>query len=559
MECFCTSAHVSAVLPLVFRSAASALASSSVCTIVVLTLAPRCSSIRTTAACPPTAALISNVVSPCSAEYASTPPPPSSHAATTCASPSAPTSSVEPLCSAHLASTSPPSSSHAATSPLSAAPSTASGSLPPTAGLGSHGAAAAPAATALVVALAFFFLPVPFWADASFSASTSASSSVAAAVALTSASAICSVTCCRSSCAISVCFSSSATVSAVLLLVVCSEASAFASSSACTIVVGPFPLLAAVAHIRAVEPKVFGRLTLAPRCSSIRTIASLPPMAVVISNVVPLHSAQPASTPPPSSSHLATTCALSFLAAVHTVKGSPSPKAAGSPSAVFLGALFTELGEDLVAARGGAALAFFFLPLPFLAAASFSAASSASSSTADALAAAVACASASAACRLVCCRSSCAVAVCFSRSAHMSAVLIGPHEAPPVVCSEASALASSSACTIVVRPLIAALIRAVTPKGPCRLMLAPRWRIIRTIASCPTAAAPVSSVTPSYSEQPASTPPPSSSHAATTCASPSRAASQTPAGGPSPSGLGSTNKVAAGFFIRDLPAACPID
>eukprot|EP00964_Phaeocystis_antarctica_P049379 scaffold28640_cov75-Phaeocystis_antarctica.AAC.11 len=265
-------------------------------------------------------------------------------------------------------------------------------------------------------------------------------------------------------------------------------------------------------------------------------------------------SAQRASTPPPRSSHAVTTCASPSIAALHTAStGSPASAATGSGAPPRRAAAAGSAAEVEITALG-----VFFLPLPFLAAASFSAASSPSSSAAIASAAAAACAAsaaapASAVSRLACCRSSCAVAVCFCCSAHMSAVL------PSVVCSEALALASSSACTIMVRPLIAALIRAVTPKESCRSTLAPRWRIIRTIASCPTAAAPVSSVTPLYSEQPASTPPPSSSHAATACASPSRAASQTPAGGPSTSGLESTNKVAAGFFIRDLPAACPIE
>eukprot|EP00964_Phaeocystis_antarctica_P032976 scaffold18680_cov73-Phaeocystis_antarctica.AAC.5 len=106
----------------------------------------------------------------------------------------------------------------------------------------------------------------------------------------------------------------------------------------------------------------------------------------------------------------------------------------------------------------------------------------------------------------------------------MSAVL------PPLVCSEASALASSSACTIVVEPLIAARIRAVKPLKFCRLMLAPRCSSIRTNASCPAAVATISSVMSLPSAQRASTPPPPSSHAVTACTSPSTAASPTPSG-----------------------------
>eukprot|EP00964_Phaeocystis_antarctica_P024938 scaffold13977_cov67-Phaeocystis_antarctica.AAC.1 len=164
------------------------------------------------------------------------------------------------------------------------------------------------------------------------------------------------------------------------------------------------------------------RLTLAPRCSSIRTIASCPPSAATVSIDVPPHSWLRASTPPPPSSHAATTSALPSFAATHTTWGNSSCAAAG-------------LGEP-----GGAAV------------------SAVGSS---------------------CCRSTCAVAVCLLSSANMSAVL------PVQPCSEASALASSSTCTIVVWPRSAAAIRAVPPVMSCRLTLAPRCSSIRTIASCP--------------------------------------------------------------------------
>eukprot|EP00964_Phaeocystis_antarctica_P092325 scaffold59376_cov84-Phaeocystis_antarctica.AAC.2 len=186
---------------------------------------------------------------------------------------------------------------------------------------------------------------------------------------------------------------------------VCSEASALASSSACTIVVWP----TAAAFIRAVPPTVSCRLTLAPRCSSIRTTAFCPPSAAAITSVSSSRSAQRASTPPPPFSHVATTCASPLCAAMNMVPGSPASAATG------LGTLADE--ADLAAAVEGATLAFCFLPLPFVAAASFSAASSASSSVAAAsdvaaacAAAAAALASASAACRSACCRSSCAAA-----------------------------------------------------------------------------------------------------------------------------------------------------
>eukprot|EP00964_Phaeocystis_antarctica_P025903 scaffold14562_cov60-Phaeocystis_antarctica.AAC.5 len=90
---------------------------------------------------------------------------------------------------------------------------------------------------------------------------------------------------------------------------------------------------------------------------------------------------------------------------------------------------------------------------------SFSSASSASNSAA----AAAALTSAVAVDRLACCRSTCAVAVCLWYSANMSAVL------PSMLCSEASALASSINCTVEVWPLILACIKAVHPKLSCRL------------------------------------------------------------------------------------------
>eukprot|EP00964_Phaeocystis_antarctica_P071781 scaffold43852_cov73-Phaeocystis_antarctica.AAC.7 len=152
------------------------------------------------------------------------------------------------------------------------------------------------------------------------------------------------------------------------------EASALASSSACTVVVWPLK----AAPIRAVRPRESCRLTLAPCCSSIRTIASCPPQAAAISSV-------------------------------------NGAAAAGSAAAVE-----------------GAALAFFFLPLPFLAAASFSASTSSNSSAAAASAAATACAdetaalaSASAVSALACCRSSFAVVMYLWCSAHMSACGVG--------------------------------------------------------------------------------------------------------------------------------------
>eukprot|EP00964_Phaeocystis_antarctica_P002343 scaffold1206_cov76-Phaeocystis_antarctica.AAC.2 len=213
----------------------------------------------------------------------------------------------------------------------------------------------------------------------------------------------------------------------------------------------------------------------------------------------------------------------------------------GSPSCASTGlGVLAERAASVgsAAAVEGAAFAFFFLPFPFLAAASFSAASSPSSSAAIASAAAAACvaeeaalASASTACRLACCRSSCAIsvhAVRFPRSAHMSAVL------PLVSCSEASDLASSSTRTIVVWPLVAAHVRAVSPKEFCRLTLAPRCSSIRTIDRPPQEAALISSVIPMSpsSAQCASTPPPPSSHAATACASPFPAAPNTSIGSP---------------------------
>eukprot|EP00964_Phaeocystis_antarctica_P099298 scaffold65150_cov67-Phaeocystis_antarctica.AAC.10 len=114
-------------------------------------------------------------------------------------------------------------------------------------------------------------------------------------------------------------------MSAVLPLSVCSEASALASSSACTVAVWP----SAAAAIRAVQPEELCRLTLAPRCSSTRTIASCPFKAAPVSNVAPPYSRLRASTPPPPSSHAATACALPFSAACHSLTGSPSPAAAG--------------------------------------------------------------------------------------------------------------------------------------------------------------------------------------------------------------------------------------
>eukprot|EP00964_Phaeocystis_antarctica_P032975 scaffold18680_cov73-Phaeocystis_antarctica.AAC.4 len=102
---------------------------------------------------------------------------------------------------------------------------------------------------------------------------------------------------------------------------------------------------------------------------------------------------------------------------------------------------------------------------------------------------------------------------------------------PSSVRSEASALASSSACTIAVWPLAAAAIRAVVPPEFCRLTLAPRCSSICTIASCPPKVAPIRSVT-LCSALHASTPPPSLSHAATACASPSAAARHTATGSP---------------------------
>eukprot|EP00964_Phaeocystis_antarctica_P115524 scaffold79467_cov80-Phaeocystis_antarctica.AAC.3 len=100
----------------------------------------------------------------------------------------------------------------------------------------------------------------------------------------------------------------------------------------------------------------------------------------------------------------------------------------------------------------------------------------------------------------------------------MSAVL------PLLARSEASALTSSSTCTIVVWPPRAATIRAVRPLEFGKSTLAPCCRSIRTIAPCPPQVAAISSVLLPCSAQRASTPPPSSSHAATACASPSVAA-----------------------------------
>eukprot|EP00964_Phaeocystis_antarctica_P084130 scaffold52965_cov65-Phaeocystis_antarctica.AAC.2 len=198
------------------------------------------------------------------------------------------------------------------------------------------------------------------------------------------------------------------------------EVSALASSSICTTVVWPWT----AAPIMAVMPWPFWRrLTLAPHCRSIRTTSSCSARAAAISSVLPLCStAQGASTPPPPSSHAATTRPSPSLAARSTPTGSPSFSTAGVEALAN--------GAIAVLAADGAALGFF-LPLPFLAvdsflaAASFSAASSDSSSIAIASAAASAAAFAaaftsaeaaalafsSACCRSACCLRSCAVEV----------------------------------------------------------------------------------------------------------------------------------------------------
>eukprot|EP00964_Phaeocystis_antarctica_P091516 scaffold58698_cov70-Phaeocystis_antarctica.AAC.8 len=162
----------------------------------------------------------------------------------------------------------------------------------------------------------------------------------------------------------------------------------------------------------AVTPK-YGRLTLAPRCSSSRTTASCAPAVAATSSVPP--SGKPCarpreSTSPPSSSHATTACALPSLAACSTAPGSPSPIAALANEATAVGSAATV---------EGAALTFFFLPLPFLAATlSASTSTSAGSPSATASAADGACSaeaatlvSALAVSCLVCCRSSCAIVV----------------------------------------------------------------------------------------------------------------------------------------------------
>eukprot|EP00964_Phaeocystis_antarctica_P024851 scaffold13926_cov58-Phaeocystis_antarctica.AAC.4 len=119
------------------------------------------------------------------------------------------------------------------------------------------------------------------------------------------------------------------------------EASALASSSACTIVVWP----RIAAPIRAVRPRELPelcRLTLAPRCSSIRTSASCPPSVAAISNVLLSHSAQPASRPPPSFNHATTACASPAPAAINTATACASPSAAAhiTPDNFSLAATF---------------------------------------------------------------------------------------------------------------------------------------------------------------------------------------------------------------------------
>eukprot|EP00964_Phaeocystis_antarctica_P034366 scaffold19539_cov81-Phaeocystis_antarctica.AAC.2 len=133
-----------------------------------------------------------------------------------------------------------------------------------------------------------------------------------------------------------------------------------------------------------------------------------------------------------------------------------------SSAGAGLGALANEaaaVGSAVVVA-GAAAFHRGFLfpgPLPVLTAASFSASTSSSSSVAAASAAAAACAteaaalaSASTVSHLACCRSSCVIAVFFTGRCASPASAITSAVEPLLHCSEASALASSSACTIVV-------------------------------------------------------------------------------------------------------------
>eukprot|EP00964_Phaeocystis_antarctica_P091515 scaffold58698_cov70-Phaeocystis_antarctica.AAC.7 len=111
-------------------------------------------------------------------------------------------------------------------------------------------------------------------------------------------------------------------MSAVLPSMVCSEALALASSRACTIAVKP--LQAAQWRAVACPPPFLQlcRLTVAPRCSSIRTIASCPPKAAAPSSAAPFCSLERASTLPPSSSHAATAFASPSSAARHRPSGS---------------------------------------------------------------------------------------------------------------------------------------------------------------------------------------------------------------------------------------------
>eukprot|EP00964_Phaeocystis_antarctica_P084129 scaffold52965_cov65-Phaeocystis_antarctica.AAC.1 len=467
---------MSAVLPVrppMDRSEASALASSSTCTTEVspltaapiravppppfgmLTHAPRCSRTRTIPSCPPTAAAFSRV--PRSAFRASTPPPYASHAATASVSPS--------LAAHHITFGS--SSFETCTAAFTAA------------SIAERAAFFLPSSSSFLAAAPFSASP-PTGSFVGASAAASAESRAGDAVAVASVSASCRSACCLSSCAVAVCCSLSAHMSAVLPLTDRSEALALASSSTCTTEVCPW----IAATIRLVTPPAaaFSRL---PPCSAHR-----------------------ASTPPPSSSHAATTCASPACAALHTefIRATlHMPAGSASSNAAGLGATETTAVGSVAE---GAALTFF-LPLPiFLAAAPFSAApptggsagaagaASAASCAADA---AFTVASVSASCRLACCRSSSTVAVCFFLWACTRAVL------PSMARSEASALASSSTCTVAVWPLIAATIRAVEPVLlECRSMLAPCCSNTRTVAACPPVAAAISSVESSRSVQRAS-------------------------------------------------------
>ena len=156
--------------------------------------------------------------------------------------------------------------------------------------------------------------------------------------------------------------------------------------------------------------------------------------------------------------------------------------------------------------------------------------------------------SASALCCSSCCRSSAAVTVCLSRSAHTSAVIPLPSRC------EASALASSSASKTAAWPLKAANIRAEMPKLSCRLTLTPRLSSIVMISYCPPTAAAVSSVHPACSAHRASRRaflPHPSSHATTRAVFPYAAASHTATGSPTsigcPSDVASLNSLASGL------------